>query len=351
VPSPTTLVYGATGYTGRLIVDQALARGMRPILAGRNRKEITSMAAAFDLDFRIATLDQPMSLREMASSAKLLLNAAGPFSATSRPLLDACLAVGTHYVDVTGEVLAIEAAAGRHEQARARGVMVMPGVGFDVVPSDCLAAHLARRLPGAETLRLGLEGLSHVSRGSAKTIIEQLGQGVWIRREGKLRSVTPGSLSHTFDFGSGPRPSLAVSWGDVSSAFFSTGIPNIEVYFASTAPLQASLAASATWGWLMSSPPWQTLLKHGTRWLDDGPSEDQNTSTSTTIVAEATRGDGRNVRARLRTPGVYSFTAISAVAIAERALAGDLQIGFQTPSRVYGPDFVLSLDGVSREDA
>jgi short subunit dehydrogenase-like uncharacterized protein len=308
------------------------------------------MAVDKGLDWQTVSMDQVTLLHKMAASVNLVLNAAGPFSATSRPLVEACLAAGTHYADVSGEVQSIEAAASSHGRARQRDVMVMPGVGFDVVPSDCLAAHTASRLPGADTLRIGLEGLSQLSRGSAKTIVEQLGVGVWTRRDGKLVAVAPGTLTHHFDYGAGSQPSLAVSWGDVSTAFFSTGIPNIEVYFSATVALRASLVAARAWGWLLSAPPWQALLKHNTRWLQEGPSEAERRAATTTIVAEVTRRDGGRACSRLRTPGVYELTAAATVAIAERVLAGDARSGFQTPSRVYGADFVMSLEGVSRED-
>lgn len=343
-------VYGATGYTGRLIVERAVARGHAPLLAGRDAAALAEVAARFGLAHRVARVDRPDELRALTRRLPVLLNAAGPFAATTPPLLEACLASGTHYADVTGEVPAIEQAAARHAVARERKVMVMPAVGFDVVPSDCLAAHVARRLPGAMTLRLGLRGLDHLSRGSARTIVQQLGHGVWVRRGGQLRTVTPGSLRRAFDYGDGPCPSVAVSWGDVATAFFSTGIPNIEVFFAETLPLRGAVAAHRNWAWLLSGAAWQRLLQFNTRWLPEGPSAQQRRQSTVTIVAEAVTADGRHARARLRTPEVYTFTASSAIQVIERIIEGDVQPGFQTPSRVWGADFALLLEGVTRED-
>jgi len=343
-------IYGATGYTGRLIVERAVARGHAPLLVGRNAAALAQVAARFALPHRVARLDRPDELRALTTRLPLLLNAAGPFAETVPPLLHACLESGTHYADVTGEVPAIEQAAARHGAARARGVMIMPAVGFDVVPSDCLAAHVARRLPGATTLRLGLRGLDYLSRGSARTIVQQLAHGVWVRRDGQLRTVPPGSLRHAFEHGDGPCPSVAVSWGDVATAFFSTGIPNIEVYFAETLPLRGAVAAHRTWAWLLSAPAWQKLLQFNTRWLPEGPTAEQRRNSTVSIVAEAVADDGRRVSARLQTPEVYTLTALSAVQAVERIIDGDVQPGFQTPSRVWGPEFALSLDGVTRED-
>lgn len=343
-------VYGATGYTGRLIVERALSRGHQPLLLGRDPVRLGELGARFGLRYRDVALHQADELRAVLRRVPVLLNAAGPFTVTAAPLLDACLATGTHYTDVTGEVQAIDGASARNAEAQNRGVMVMPAIGFDVVPSDCLAAHVARRLPEATTLRLGLRGLDHLSRGSARTIIQQLGRGVWVRRGGRLHTVAPGSLRRPFDYGDGPSPSVAVSWGDVASAYFSTGIPNIEVYFAETLPLRGAVAAHRTLGWLLSTAGWQNLLQFNARWLPEGPSAAQRRRTSVTLVAEATTDDGRRASARLRTPEVYAFTAVSAVHVLERIMKGDAQPGFQTPSRVWGPDFVLSLEGVSRVD-
>ena len=350
MPAAPFVIYGATGFTGRLLVERAVARGHAPLLAGRDGTALGELAGRFGLRYRVAALEQTEALRAVAALAPVLLNAAGPFETTMGPLLNACLAAGTHYADITGEVLALHAATLRHAEAQARGVMVMPAVGFDVVPSDCLAAHVARRLPEATTLRLGLQGLGHMSRGSARTIIQQVGRGTWIRRDGGLQTITPGSLRHDFDFGDGARSAVAVSWGDVVSAFFSTGIPNIEVFFAETLPLRGAVAAQRAWGWLLAGPAWQKVLRANTRWLRDGPSPEQRRTGHVTIVAEAVAADGRRAAARLRTPEVYRLTAASAIEAVERMRAGQVQPGFQTPSRLWGPDFALSLDGVSRED-
>ncbi len=347
---PNLLIYGATGYTGRLIVQRALARGLRPVIAGRDQHAIASMAAACGLEWRTARVDQPACLRSMTASATVLLNAAGPFSTTSAPLIDACVATGTHYLDITGEAGTIEATVRWHDAGARRGVMLMPGVGFEVVASDCLAAHVARRLPGARALKLGFDKSQATSRGSLKTSVEMSGQGVLVRRQGKLVSVPPGSLAYHFDYGHGPQISLAVSLGDASSAFFSTGIPDVETYLRATLPVWGAVTASRYWGWLLSTPPWQAFLKAQMDCLAPDPSPQARGAGWATLVAEARDASGRCARSRLQTGDVYSFTALSAVGVAERTLAGELKPGFQTPSRVYGPDFVLSFDGVSRED-
>jgi short subunit dehydrogenase-like uncharacterized protein len=280
----------------------------------------------------------------------VVINAAGPFHETTAPLVEACLENGVHYLDVSGEADTLDFVTGKHAEARAAGVMLMPGVGFDVVPSDCLARHVVDGLSHPRRLSIGITGLRSASRGSARTSIDQIGKKVLVRRGGRLCTVAPASLERRFDYGQGPSASLAVSWADVVSAYYSTGVPDIDVYFEATPAVRAALVTSRHLGWWMGSPPVQRYLKTWTRFLPEGPGEDERRTATAVIVAEAEDDDGRRVTARLRTPEVYTFTAMTTVAVAGRVLAGDWQPGYETPSRIYGADFVLSFPGVSRED-
>ncbi|MBK7974196.1 MAG: saccharopine dehydrogenase NADP-binding domain-containing protein [Deltaproteobacteria bacterium] len=205
-------VYGATGYTGRLIVDSACAQGLRPVLGGRSSTRLEPIAAALGLECRVAQLDDPIGLRSALTDIDVVLHAAGPFAATSTPMIEACLATRTHYLDVSGEIETIEAAACRDRDARTAGVMIMPAVGFDVVPSDGLAAHVHRRLPRARRLRLGVSGLVAASRGSVKTLIANAGTPILVRRGGHVRKAPDPTEVHRFDFGYGPREGVLVSW-------------------------------------------------------------------------------------------------------------------------------------------
>ena len=346
------LIYGASGYTGRLIVDHALARGLRPVLGGRDPHKLAAVAALGGLEVRCADLRDAGALRSALRGVRVVLNAAGPFSTTLDPIADACFQAGAHYLDITGEMEVIEHASLKNEAARRRGVMLMPAVGFDVVPSDCLAAHVVGRCAGAAELRIGIAGLELLSRGSARTIVERIGKGIVVRRGGRLETLdgrAPDALAD-FDFGEEPRRCAAVSWGDVASAFFTTGVPDITVYFEATAGVRAALAWERTWGGLLRQGPWTGLLNRAAGLLPAGPSDARRATRSATLVAKARARGGALVGSRLKTQEVYGFTAVAAVAVAERVLAGDFQIGFQTPARVYGADFVLSLPGVSRED-
>jgi short subunit dehydrogenase-like uncharacterized protein len=348
--SDPLLIYGATGYTGRCITAAAVALGLRPILCGRAAPKLKAFAEPLGLDFRVAALTEPHQLAAALGGVKVVLHAAGPFSSTSRPMIDACLRAGTHYLDITGEIPVIEALVRRDTEARAQRIMIMPAVGFDVVPSDCLAAHVARRLPTASRLAIGLSGLRFATRGSAKTLAEHVGYGVLVRRDGLITAVAPGAWSRRFDYGAGPRESLTISWGDVSTAFYTTGIPNIEVYFEATPMLRAMLMASRYLGGILNTAPWQMWLKTCAEMLPEGQREEERAASAMAIVVEADDGARRRASARLRTPEAYSFTGVTAAAIAQRVLNNDIEVGFQTPARLYGADFVLALAGVHRED-
>ena len=348
--SDALLIYGATGYTGRLIADEAKALAMRPVLCGRDEAKLAAMADRLGFEYRVARLADAPQLDRVLSDIKVVLHAAGPFSETSRAMVDACVRTGAHYLDIAGEVEVIEGLAQRHSEARRRKIMLMPGVGFDVVPSDCLAAHVASRLPGARRLILGLDGLRFLTRASAKTLIGRAITGFLVRRDGILTPVVPGELQRSFDYGAGARLSFAVSWGDIASAYYTTGIPNIEVYFSSLPSVQGMLLATRYFGRVLASAPWQAWLRAHADLLPEGPSAEERASTQVVIVAEAEDGKGRRAGARMVTPEAYACTGMLAPAIAQRVLRGDLEVGFQTPGRVYGADYVLSFPGVSRQD-
>ena len=343
------LLYGATGYSGRVILDELLRQGVRPTLGGRDEGKVAPLAERHGLPYRVASLQDSERLQAMLHDVRVVLHAAGPFSATAHLMVAACLRAGAHYLDITGEPTVIERLATRHAEARRRRTMILPGIGFDVVASDCLAAHVAARVPGARRLTLAIRGLELMSRGSALSFVEQAGQPVLVRRGGALTPVPPGELERDFDFGDGPRRCVNVSWGDVVTAYYSTGIPDIEIYFEPPPLFRAALLASRFAGPLATTGPWQVWLKMHADFLPEGPTEAQRAAVRVVLLAEV-EGSGRRASARLHTPQSYSFTGLSAAAIVRRVLSGDLEVGFQTPARVYGPDFVLSLAGVSRAD-
>jgi short subunit dehydrogenase-like uncharacterized protein len=337
------LLYGSTGFTGKLVLERMLAAGLRPVLCGRNPERVRAGAEALGLEWRVASLDDTRALDAALRDTQVVLNAAGPFVDTALPLASAAARQGAHYLDVSGEVDAIETLAQHHAEWRRSGVMVMPGVGFDVVPSDCLASLLARDFPDASILRIGIDGLYLVSRGSAETLAREWGRGTLLRRDGAIQSVLPGSLTHAFDFGHGPRTCLLVSWGDVASAYYSTGIANVETYFAASPALQAVIAANRLVGSLLATPPVQTLVSAWHTLLPAGPPAALRERVETVVVAEVELANGGRRAARLRAGDSYGFTAASATLIARRTLAGEALPGFQTPARAFGPALLAEL--------
>lgn len=346
--SQAFLIYGATGYTGRLLARAAKERGLHPCLGGRNEARLAAVATGLGLEYRVAGLDR--GLDEALRGVRVVLNAAGPFCATHPSLVEACLRAGAHYLDLSGEAEVFERVRERDVEARASGVMLMPGVGFDVVPSDCLVSHLARKVRDARRLVIGISGLEVMSRGSYRTLVQGVGQSILVRRGGVLEGIPPGSLLRELDFGAGPRLSVALNWADVSSAWYSTGIPDIEVYSEATPALRMMFLANRWVSGVLTPEAARQWGELSARALPDGPSEEQRAGRRGLVVAEVEDGAGRRSRARLRTPEAYGFTCTTALAIVERVLQGDLEVGFQTPARVYGPDFVLSFDNVLREE-
>ncbi len=344
------LLYGANGYTGNLIARMAMERGLKPILAGRDRDKINQLANELGLEQRVFALDDTASLEAALQECVAVLHCAGPFSRTSKTMADACLKTKTHYLDITGEVLVFETLAARNGEAQAAGVMLLPGVGFDVVPSDCLAAHLKRRLPSATNLTLAIYGLGRISHGTATTMVENVNRGGLVRRDGKLTPVPTAWKTRPVDFGRGPIKATMIPWGDVSTAFHSTGIPNIEVYAALPQSTRWMMKLSRPLGSLLSSKPVQRSLKKRIKAQPPGPSDAERARGKSFVWGEVTDEAGKSQQSRLRGPEPYTLTAMTALAIIHKVLDGKAPAGFQTPSRAYGADLILEIEGTTRED-
>jgi short subunit dehydrogenase-like uncharacterized protein len=344
------LLYGANGYTGERVARLACARGHRPILAGRQAGAVCALAEELGLERRLFALDDPHRVEDALGGMSLVLHCAGPFSQTARPMADACLRTQTHYLDITGEVGVIEDLAARDAEARAARVTLLPGCGFEVVPSDCLAVHLKARLPGARRLALAYAASGRPSRGTAATAIEGLGREGLVRRGGVLTAVPSAWKSRRIDFGDGPRAAITLPLADLTTAWHSTRIPDIEVYFAAPPGLSALLVASRHFGPLLRSERVRRFLTARVRAGKRGPSEEESRRGRGFVWGEAEDEAGRRATSRLSLPDGYSFTALAALGVVERALAGQTPAGFQTPAKVCGPDFVLGLEGVTRTD-
>lgn len=343
------LIYGATGYTGKLTARTAKAQGLTPILAGRSEDKVKPLAGEFGFDWRAFDLADTTKLDKALREVDVVLHIAGPFSATSKPMADACLRTKTHYLDITGEVAVFEALAERDAEARKAGIMLLPGVGFDVVPSDCLAAHMKRRMPDAEDLKIYIGGVGNPSRGTLKTMVEGFAKPTLLRRNGIIQEVE-GVHEDLLDFGEGTKPTMALSWGDVSTAYHSTKIPNIEVHFESTPELARFARVPSFIKAFFAFNFVQNLIKRQIDRGPEGPTDDQRKNGKAVLIGVARNAKGDMVRSRLRTGEGYTLTALTGLAIAKRVLEGDFKAGFQTPSLAYGPDLILGFENVQRED-
>jgi short subunit dehydrogenase-like uncharacterized protein len=340
------LIYGANGYTGELIAREAARRGWQPILAGRSQNKVEPLAKELNLNCRTFSLEDKKSLEYTLKEVDFVIHCAGPFSLTSEKMVEACLRLGKHYLDITGEIAVFEAMTRRDEAAKKAGIMVMPGVGFDVVPSDCLAVYLKNLLPTATDLTLAFYGLGGISHGTQATMTLNAGSGGAIRRNGEIVKVPAAYKTREIDFGEFKKSAVTIPWGDVSTAFYSTAIPNIEVYTVVPDAQLKLLKMSRYLGWLLKTNLAQSFLQK--RIPEGGPTEEERKNGKTHLWGEASDERGNRVEARLVCPEGYTTTVLTALQIAGKILKGNYCAGFQTPAKCYGADLITEIEGAKR---
>jgi short subunit dehydrogenase-like uncharacterized protein len=327
------MIYGANGYTGELIAREAVARGMAPILAGRSKARIERLATELKLECRVFDLDDAANIAAQLEGLKVVLLTAGPFSATSQPMVQACIQAGVHYLDITGEIDVFEQVFRSDAEARKAGVVLCPGVGFDVIPTDCVAAALKEALPDAVALRLGFDTTVSLSPGTMKTTLESAPQGGRVRRNGKLIRVPLAHEVRRIDFGRGERLAVAVPWGDVSTAFHTTGIPNITVFVPASRASIFGMKMGNVFGPLMKRPAVQRVLATLVGLTIKGPGEAARARMPAYVWGEAVNAQQERRTARVQTVNGYSLTVHDAPA------------GFTTPSRLMGAHLLSQLPG------
>jgi len=341
------MIYGANGYTGRLIARAAKDRTLAPILAGRRAEQIQPLARELGFDSRVFDLVDPAVVAGNLDDVTAVLHCAGPFSATSGPMLAGCLRARTHYLDITGEIAVFEDIHARSKEFRDAGIVVMPGVGFDVVPTDCLAAMLKRELPSATHLKLAFKPRDgKLSPGTTKTMLEGLPEGGRIRRDGRIVKVPAAYKIEAIPFTEDlTAPAVAIPWGDVSTAFYSTGIPNIEVFFGASDQQIKQMAMPGILRRLIGLKPVQAFLKAQIAKRVKGPTDEQRAHDETRLYGEVRDDAGNRVALRLRTREGYTLTAESGVTTTIKVMTGNLESGAYTPSMAFGADYVLELEG------
>lgn len=318
------MIYGATGYTGRMAAEQARAQGLDLVIAARNAEKLQALATELDVPYRVFGADASADLADIG----VLLNFAGPFAQTAGPLMKACITAGVDYLDITAEITVYRLAERLGEQAAEAGVMLLPGVGWDVVPTDCLALHVARRVQHPQSLKVALQVAGSMSRGSAMSVGEIIGAGLLARVDGRLVA-TPDAQPQDFDFGDGPVLCAPLSFGDLVTGWHSTGIPDIAMF--------VHISGEAF--------PEGDLSQ-----LPDGPSAQQREAHRARAVAQITGADGSVARSVIETVNGYSYTPLAAVEAARRVLGGERRGGFETPGRVFGMGFAETITGTTITD-
>jgi len=346
--TPPILIYGAYGYTGRLIIEEALNKGFRPILGGRNAAKLQEVAQRFGLPFRVFSLETLEEVDAGLQGVFAVLNIAGPYSKTAVPMVKGCFRNKVHYLDVTGEWEVFEWLAGKHQEAKKNGTVILPGTGFDVVPTDCLSAFLHRQMPDALELELAFKGLGAASRGTTLTMLENLPKGGVIRKDGQLKRVPAAYRTKEFVFGNRKGMGVSIPWGDVSTAYHSTGIPNITVFMGVPPSYIHFMKATRYLGWALGSNPIQNLLSSWVKSSMDGPDEATRKKGKSFIVGQVSNQSGQKVVAKMTTPDGYQLTANTAVMCLQQLIEKSLAPGFYTPSKAFGADFILKADDVTR---
>ncbi|MFM8314382.1 MAG: saccharopine dehydrogenase family protein [Deltaproteobacteria bacterium] len=340
------MIYGANGFTGKLIAEEAKRRNMSFVLAGRSDDKIQPLAKKLEVPYEIFSLSSVDTIKEKIKSCSLVLLCAGPFSKTSEPMVKACLELGIHYLDITGEIEVLDQVLSIDAQAKKSGSVLIPGVGFDVVPSDCLAKLLSERLPHAEELNLAFRGDATLSPGTTKTMIENLPKGGKIRKDGKLKSIPSFSQFRQIPFLRKTLFCSSIPWGDVASAYYSTGIPNISVYGPTPKWSRLLRTPMKLMGPALSKPKVQKFLNQQIEKYVKGPSEEQQKTSRMELWGEVKKG-AKRCRGHLEIPEGYHFTMLTALKSVEKVLLGEVSPGSYTPSLAFGANFIREFSDIS----
>jgi short subunit dehydrogenase-like uncharacterized protein len=347
----TIILYGSYGYTGKLITEECKSRGLHVILSGRRDGPLEEQGRETGYPFEAADINDTVALNDVLKKGRVVIHCAGPFQHTARSMVEACLTTNTHYTDISGEYQVFEMLREYDAEGKKAGITILPGTGFDVVPSDCLSRYLKNQLPGAVRLELAftLSG-GGLSRGTAKTMVQGLGHGSVVRESGKLIHIPLGKKRKEIDFGFGTVTCLNIPWGDVSTAWYSTGIPNIEVYATAGKGMIIAAKVSHYFDWLLRTKWLKNFLFRVLDKRTAGPATNRINSTKTHLWGKVEDGSGHTRSALIETLSGYKLTSKTSVLIAEKILDGSYETGFMTPSGAYGPDLILEIENTWRRD-
>lgn len=343
------LLYGANGYTGQLIARYAEHYGLQPLLAGRNEAALRELASRLKMPYKVIRLEDQQALEAALKEVKVVVHAAGPFHNTARQVVDACLKTKTHYLDINGDVSVFEMIKTYDKDAKNAGIMLMPGAGFDVVPTDCTALMLKEELQDATSLKLAFVtvggGLSH---GTASTMVNKLGEGGLVRKGGRITKVSLGHKGFWISIGGRKYFVMSIPWGDVATAHVTTGIPDIETYTGISPTIYRLLKFQMLFNWILRTSLIRNIAKNKIEARPAGPNDEMRSKAKSLVWGKAFNEQGNEATVMLQTPDGYTLTAHSCLIITKKVLQGNLKVGYQTPATAYGSNLVFEIPGVKR---
>ncbi len=342
------LLYGANGYTGKLIARYAKEYNISPILAGRNEKEISSIANELNFSYRIFPIDTAASIQQHLEDVKLVIHAAGPFDRTAKQMVEACITSNTHYIDINGDISVFELIKTYDAAAKQAGVMLMPGAGFDVIPTDCIALDLKQKLPDATHLQLAfIPTNGQISHGTATTMATRIGEDAVVRINGKFERRPLGFKGMWIDANGKQRFVMSLQWGDISTAYHTTGIPNVEAYTGMKPSVYRLLKFQFLFNWLLRTKFVRGLIQKKINNAPAGPTDEQRANASTVVWGKAWNAAGKEIISQLTCADGYSLTAWGSLLITQKITAGNYKAGYQTPAGCYGKDLVYEIKGTA----
>ena len=348
--SKKLMLYGANGYTSRLIINELIGQNIKPILAGRNKEKINSLADKHGFDSSIFSLDNPDNIDDNLKRIDVIINAAGPYSLTAKSLIDSCIRTKTHYIDITGEIDVFVYAESKNEEATDAGIIICPGVGFDVIPTDCISYMLKEKIPDANELNICFFSENgRPSIGTAKTSIEGLSNGGKIRKDGKIEQVPLAHSVKEIDYGQGPKMAMSIPWGDVATAYYSTGIPNIIVYTPRSESGINKIKKLRKWLFILKLKFVQNYIKNKMekKIINGGDSDEQRAKSKMWVWAEVKNKKGKIESGYFQVANGYDVTGYGAMFFAKNIMENKFAGGYYTPSLLLGSDILESLPGFS----
>lgn len=340
------LLYGASGYTGKLTAEYAVSKGLRPTLAGRSEEKTKALAEKLGLDYVIFTLDDVQEIAKHLEKFPVVLHCAGPFSQTARQMVEACLISGTHYLDITGEIAILEWVKQKHVEALEKGILLMCGVGFDLVPTDCVANKLKEQLPDATHLEIAFDMVGgSISHGTMSTMVNNLGNTSYTRENGKLIPKALGHIGKWINFGAYKKYCISIPWGDLFSAYESTKIPNISTLTSASKFTWMALKLQFIFNPMLRSKWFKTLFQNYVDRKITGPTADQNKNGKSMVYGKVWNEKGETKEAWLEGPESYQLTAQTSILIVQKILSSPPSSGYQTPASLYGSGLILETEG------